>query len=176
MTAVSYAQALYMLSEEEKVSKEIFAQISAVSYGFSDNPNLSKILDRPGSSYDENCRLIDKCFSGFNKHLVNCIKVMCKHRVTSFVPQVSEEFMKIYRKENGIEIVNVTTAVELDDETKQKLKTKLEGLLNKDVELKTNVNPEVIGGVVLNTETMQIDGSIKTRVKNMENQIKSAMI
>ena len=49
MTAVSYAEALYSLALEENVADEIYSQINSVKFSFDDNPELSKILDRPCS-------------------------------------------------------------------------------------------------------------------------------
>ena len=110
MTAVSYAEALYSLALEENVTEEIYSQIDSVKFAFDDNPELSKILDRPCSDKSERTAFIDRCFKDINLYLLNCIKVMSKHRATVHFSEMADEFMKMYRKENGIEIVNVITA------------------------------------------------------------------
>lgn len=176
MTAVSYAEALYSLAVEEHVAEEIYSQMDAVKFAFTDNPELSKILDRPCSSGAERTAFIDRCFKDVNIYLLNCIKVMSKHRVTSHFTEMADEFMKLYRKENGVEIVKVITAVELTASQRDKLKSKLESKLGKTVILDTNVDPDIIGGIVIRTESSQIDASVKTRLDDIEKQIKSAVI
>lgn len=176
MTAVSYAEALYSLAVDEKVSDEIYYQLDAVKFAFTDNPELCKILDRPCTDSAERIAFIDRCFKDVNRYLLNCIKVMGKRRVTVHFPEMADEFMKMYRKENGIEIVNVITAVPLSDEQSNKLKLKLEAKLGKKVILNTKVDADILGGIVVRTENSQIDASVKTRLDDIEKQIKSAVL
>ncbi len=176
MTAVSYAEALYSLAVEENSADEIYSQLDAVKFAFTDNPELCKILDRPCSDKQERTALIDRCFKDVNVYLLNCIKVMSKRRATVHFPEVADEFMKLYRKENGIEIVNVITAAALSDEQAEKLEIKLERKLGKKVILSATVDPDIMGGIVVRTESSQIDASIKTRLDDLQKQIKSAVI
>ncbi len=176
MTAVSYAEALYSLALEENVTEEIYSQIDSVKFAFDDNPELSKILDRPCSDKSERTAFIDRCFKDINLYLLNCIKVMSKHRATVHFSEMADEFMKLYRKENGIEIVNVITATALSDEQSEKLKIKLEKKLGKKVILSASVDPDIMGGIIVRTESSQIDASIRTRLDDIQKQIKSAVI
>lgn len=176
MTVVSYAEALYSLAVEENVSEEIYVQMDAVKFAFTDNPELSKILDRPSSDSTERIAFIDRCFKDINVYLLNCIKVMSKRRVTSHFPEMADEFMKIYRRENGIEIVNVITAVALSDLQSDKLRSKLEAKLGKKVILNATIDSNILGGIVVRTESSQMDASVKTRLDDIEKQIKSAVI
>ena len=176
MTAASYAEALYSLSVEENISDEIYSQMDSVKFAFTDNPELSKILDRPCTYSAERTAFIDRCFKDVNRYLLNCIKVMSKRRVTIHFPEMADEFMKLYRTENGIEIVNVITAVALSEEQEDKLKSNLETKLNKKVLLKTTVDAGILGGIVVRTESSQLDASVKTRLDNIENKIKSAVL
>lgn len=176
MTGVSYAQALYSLAVEEKITEEIYEQISLVRHAFADNPELSKILDRPCSDEKSRFLLIDRCFGEFNKHLVNCIKIMSKKRATLSVPDMADEFMKLYRKDNGIEIVNVVTAIPLEKEQADKLKNKIESIIGKKVVLSQSINADILGGVIVRTESFQMDASIKTKLEDVGKQIKSAVI
>ena len=115
MTAITYAQALYSLAIEENVSKEVYEQIHFVKDAFLDNPEFSKILDRPCSNRKEHDELIDRCFKDINVFLLNCIKIMSKKRVSSHFAQMADEFIKLYQAENNIEPVTVITAVPLTD-------------------------------------------------------------
>ena len=176
MSVVAYAEALYSLAVEEKVSDEIYSQLDAVKFAFTDNPELSKILDRPCVDMDERIAFIDRCFKDVNKYLLNCIKVMSKRRLSAEFPDMADEFMRLYRRDNGIEIVNVISAVPLSEEQTDKLKLKLENKLNKKVILDMTVDEGIFGGLVIRTESSQIDGSIKKRLDAVEKQIKSAVI
>lgn len=176
MTGTSYAEALYSLAVEEGITDEIYEQISSVRHAFIDNPDLSKILDRPCSDEKSRFLLIDRCFGKFNRHLVNCIKIMSKKRVTLSVPDMADGFMKLYREDNGIEIVNVVTAVPLGKEQTEKLKNKIESIIGKKVILSQSINADILGGVIVRTESFQMDSSIKTKLEDIGKQIRSAVI
>lgn len=176
MISLEFAEALYSLAKDENCTYEIYNQLSAVKFAFSDNPNLGKILDRPCSDTKENDALIDRCFSDINNHLLNCIKVMSKRRISSRFSETADEFMRLYRRENGIENVNVITAVELDKDMKKMLEAKLEKKLEKKLSVSYSVDSSILGGVVVQTETAQIDSSVRARLKSVEKQIKTATV
>ncbi len=176
MTAAAYAEALYSLAVEENAADEIYSQMEAVKFAFTDNPELSKLLDRPCADKQALISFIERCFGEANIYLLNCIKVMSKRRVTFHFPDMADEFMKLYRKENGIEIVKVITACAMEDEQAERLKAKLEKKLGRRVVLNMEVNPEILGGIIVRTENSQMDGSVKNRLVSIEKQIKSAVL
>ncbi len=176
MMAVAYAEALYSLAKDENCTEEIYNQMPDVRFAFSDNPELSDILDRPGADLNNRYSLIDRCFADINVHLLNCIKVMCKRRVTSAFVQMTDEFMSLYRADNGIEKVTVITAEPLSEDLNSSLKSRLEDKLSKTVEMTVTVDPSIIGGIIVRTENTQIDSSIKTRLSDIEKRIKSVVL
>ena len=151
MTAMTYAQALYSLSVEQNVSVEIYEQIHSVKDAFLDNPEFSKILDRP-------------CFN------------QSKKRVSSHFVEMADEFIKLYQRENGIETVTVITAVPLTTKQVDNLKIKLEKILNKKVLLTQTVDGKIMGGIIVRTENAQFDSSVKTRLEDMSKQLKSSVM
>ena len=176
MTAIAYAEALYSLAVDENLADEIYSQMETAKFAFTDNPELSKILDRPSSDKAERGAFIDRCFGDMNVYLVNCIKVMSKRRFTSHFPEMADEYMKLYRQENGIEIVNVITAVELSESQRENLTSAMAKKLGKKIILSETVDTSIVGGIVVRTESSQIDASIKTRLDSIEKQIKSAVL
>ena len=176
MTAVSYAEALYSLAVEENCAEKIYGQLDAVRFAYADNPQLSKILDRPCCDLTERISVIDKCFAGANVHLLNCIKVMCKRRVTSLFVETADEYMRLYRRGHNIENVSVITAHPLSEDVLEKLRLKLEEKLSKHVNITVEIDSSIMGGIRVRTESKQIDSSVKTRLNEIEKQIKSVVL
>lgn len=173
---MTYAQALYSLSVEQNVSVEIYEQIHSVKDAFLDNPEFSKILDRPCFNQNERDELIDRCLKDVNVFLLNCIKIMSKKRVSSHFVEMADEFIKLYQRENGIETVTVITAVPLTTKQVDNLKIKLEKILNKKVLLTQTVDGKIMGGIIVRTENAQFDSSVKTRLEDMSKQLKSSVM
>jgi F-type H+-transporting ATPase subunit delta len=74
-------------------------------------------------------------------------------------------------KKRNISIAEVITAVEIDENTVQKLKYKLEEVFNCTVEITHSVDSEIIAGMIVKIGDKTIDGSIKTKFENMKKQL-----
>lgn len=176
MTARAYAEALYSLAADENCAIEVYRQLPAVCFAFEDNPDFCDILDRPCSDLGGRYCLINRCFTDINIYLLNCIKVMCKRRIISLFVEVANEFMNLYRKDNGIEKVTVITAEPLSKELVDLLKSKMEKKLSKIVEITLCTDASIMGGIIIRTESAQIDSSIRTRLTDIEKQIKAVVL
>ena len=92
--------------------------------------------------------------SSFNRLLVR------KGR-EAYLPEIITAFIQQYKDYKGIHIVTLTTAIPLTDEVKSVILNKIsEAAHLKQVELKTKVNPEIIGGFIMETDGRLIDASI----------------
>ena len=83
---------------------------------------------------------------------------------------------KLYNKKNNIENVTAITAVELSDELKAKLISKLEKESGKKIQLETKVDKEILGGIILRTENSQTDASVRARLDAIKAQLSSEQI
>ena len=73
---------------------------------------------------------------------------------------------------NNIAEVKVTTSVPLSDGLKTKLKAKLEKVWGKSVILTETVDPDIMGGIVVNYGNTMMDGSVKSKLEAIQKQIK----
>ena len=71
----------------------------------------------------------------------------------------------------GIETAEVTTAVPLDDKDKKKLAEKLGALVGAKVELKTQVDPEILGGIVARVGGKLLDGSTRSKLAALKKEL-----
>ena len=79
----------------------------------------------------------------------------------------------MYDEDNNIERVIAITAVPLSETQLLKIKEKMQLSLKKTIYIKNEISKDVIGGVILKMASSQIDGSVKGRLKNMEERLKS---
>ena len=110
-------------------------------------------------------RISDLTFSFFNL-------VFSKSRELLF-SEIGTEFMEQYRKIKGIEILELTTAVEISEEMKEDMRKRFAALKrfeNKKIEIVTKVKPEIIGGFVAKTKDLMFDASIKNDLQAIGKQ------
>jgi F-type H+-transporting ATPase subunit delta len=87
------------------------------------------------------------------------------------LPKIADHFVAIAAHERQHEVAEVRTAVELDDESARRLTEALSKATGKDIELKVIVDPTVLGGVVARIGDVVIDGTVRTRIEQLKEQL-----
>lgn len=170
-----YASSLFEVAEENGCAKEIYEEISLVKRTFSDNPEFLKLLSSPAVSIDDKLSMTEDIFSFVGKYTVNFIKLLCEKRRISEFYDIFEVFENIYFDRNNIRRVHITTAVPLSPSMKQKLVNKLSAVTNARILLYDEVDPSILGGVVMRIDNEQTDSSVKTNLELIKKQL-SAII
>ncbi len=170
----AYADALFELSIEENILDEIKQQTELLGEVMAQNADFVKLLNAPTVTKEEKTALADNIFSGkINKNLLNFIKVMIQRKDTAEMKASFTDFEKMYNKHNNIEKAVATTAVPMSDELKAKLVDKLQALTGKNIQLTNNVDPDCLGGVILQFNDMQFNDSISAKLDTLKNQLKA---
>lgn len=166
-----YAQALFELSLESENSKEVYSDINECNKVFENNPEFLKLLYSPVIEKEEKHKVIDKVFGteGIVRDFI-CL-VTDKNRITYF-DKITEAFNQLYYSHNNIAEMTVVTSVPLKTEMKEKLLKKLEKQSGKTVILKEEVDPSILGGVILRMGNSQIDNSVKGRIEAIASSLK----
>lgn len=110
---------------------------------------------------------------GFSPTTSNFIFILVdKHRMGYFA-QIRKAFQQELNIRLGVALAEITTAAELDAETRQQLETQLAALTGKKVALRFTKNPDLIGGVVTRIGDTIYDGSIRQQLNSMKTRLSS---
>lgn len=166
-----YAQALFELSLEGKNVQEVYNDVNQCRKIFDDNPELVNLLNSPVILREEKHEVINKIFGtkGTVRDFI-CL-VTDKNRITYF-GKMTDAFNEHYNEYNNIKEMTVITSVPLKPETKTKLLKKLEEKSGKTVKLKEEIDPSILGGIILRMGNSQIDNSVKGRLEAVAKQLK----
>ncbi|MDR1755298.1 MAG: ATP synthase F1 subunit delta [Eubacterium sp.] len=173
----TYSEALFSLVAEESGEKssavtDMLSELEAVEKIFAEVPEFLLVMDTPVVSAEEKGRLIDEAFSGkISGILLNFLKVLSeRHRIGSF-GRIVREFRTRYNEVFGIIELTVTTVVPLSVDLRDKIRDKMEKLTQKKILFKEKTDPSLIGGIVLDYGSTRLDGSVKTRLEALKNDI-----
>jgi F-type H+-transporting ATPase subunit delta len=81
-------------------------------------------------------------------------------------------YVTLYRKQKNIIRGKLTTAARVSAETEQKMRRMVESKTQGTVEFETEVNPDIIGGFILEYDTYRMDASVKSKLNNILNTLK----
>jgi F-type H+-transporting ATPase subunit delta len=102
--------------------------------------------------------------------------MLLERRRLSSVPEIFEQYQALVLKEKGIVIADVTTAVPLDAAGEAMIGKQLSELVGKDVEVRTQVDPAIIGGMVARIGDNLIDGSVSNQLRRLHERLTSSNV
>ena len=167
-----YAEALFLLSCEEKNEEKYLSDLRTVKSILDSEPDYIELLRSPAISKDEKLTLIDNAFAGgINDHVVSFIKIMCENNRIDELYTCFDVYEKLYNDVKRVIVANVTSAVELSESEKSKIIEKLEKKFGYKVELVCQIDEKIMGGIIIKTEDTIIDGSLKRKMRDVKEVI-----
>ncbi len=167
-----YAAALFGLAEAEGRLEEIMKELGETAELTQKHPEISYLLMNTTIAREEKEDFLEKILpQKTSSLLLNFLKVLIKKRRFQDFSLIREEFHKFYENKKGIQRVRVQTTVSLNEKMQDKLRRALEKKLKKDILLETEVHPEILGGMVLDFEGTQIDGSFRTALHELKQKL-----
>jgi F-type H+-transporting ATPase subunit delta len=176
--ATDYAQALFEVASKRGGADDIEKDLEGIKELLGTHKKFRDILYHPSITKTEKKDIIDKiiapqCSSKWVKNILYILVDKRRERMLDYLPDV---FKGVVGRIRGVVSVKVQTAFPLTETRLVKLKENLEKLTKKKVELETEVNNEIIGGMVIRIENKIIDGSIINHLKNLKkNLLKTAL-
>ena len=171
--AREYGDGLYLLAEEENLSREFLEQLLSLKSLFREQPDFVRLLGNMSLSKEERVKILDSVLRGqVHPYLLNFLKILCERCALNEYEGCLAAFKALYNQEHGIVEATVTTAVPLDDEQRARLAEKLSAMTDKTVALNEKIDESLMGGVLLEMNGQRYDNTLKHRLKS----IHSAMI
>ena len=102
----------------------------------------------------------------------NFLGVLAENRRLSALPEIIRAFSAIAAAQRGEATAEVTSAHALDDLQVEQLRQKLEAREGRNVKIKTSVDPDLLGGLVVTIGSKRIDSSIRTRLNSLAQAMK----
>jgi F-type H+-transporting ATPase subunit delta len=172
----TYADALFTLLEEEGSAQPAFDlvlnQLGVVRSTLRDVPEFIKLLNTPTISSEEKLELIHSTFSGkVTDYVLNFLMLVTEKRRMSYFPRIYTTFRGLYNDKFDIAEITVTSSMKINAELSEKIKTKMEKITGKTVSVTEKIDKSVIGGIMIDYGNMRFDGTVKTRLAELKNDI-----
>ena len=100
------------------------------------------------------------------------LKLVLKEDRETTLQFMAASYVTLYRQQKNVTRGKLVTAVAVSPETENKMKAMVESKTHGTVEFNTEVDPDIIGGFVLEYDTFRMDASVKTKLNTILNQLK----
>ncbi len=166
-----YARSLFEVAKEEGKLDVVREQLSEVADALSENRDLQVFFFSPYFSTDEKAEGLDKLVEGADETVVNFLKLLVeKHRMPVLF-RIRADFEKLWQEENKVLPVQITSAIELDESTVSSIGARIGERTGRKVELRSAVDPDILGGLVVQVGNNVLDASIRNRLENLRKQV-----
>jgi F-type H+-transporting ATPase subunit delta len=171
-----YARALFEVADEHDVLDRIRDELGEIADALEDEDNreLRLFFYSPYFSSEEKRDAVEKVVEGADERLVNFLKLLAERHRMPVLPRIRRRYDETWAEKNRLLPVSVTAAVELDDELVKGIGKRIEEQTGRKVELSSNVDPEVLGGLVVRVGNMVLDASVRNRLEQIRKQVARA--
>lgn len=167
--ASRYAKSLLDLAEEKGVLEEVHQDMLLFASTLEESRDFFNMLKNPIIKHDKKLKILKAIFSGkVHPMTISIFEIISRKNRESFLPGIATEFHHQYNIFKKVEEARVTTTFPLTDDIRLQFKQIVKQITGKSVELKEEVNPELIGGFILKIGDRQIDDSISSQLKELK--------
>lgn len=168
-----YAEALFALSLENDEAKSDYQALELVQEMFDENPMYPVFLATPSIPKEERIKALKEAFEGnIPERVMTMLCLFCEKGHIMDFAECREEYKELLLAYEARSIAKVSSAIPLSDEEKRALSTNLEKKFGHSIELECSIDESLIGGMVVEIEGKVIDGSLKSRLRQIKEAIK----
>lgn len=170
--SVRYARALLACSVESKLEDKVYAEMQTLAQSYAEVPELRMTIDNPMLSKPSKEQLLTTAAGGeVSQPTRSFIALVLQEDRESVMQFMAHSFITLYRKQKNIIRGKLITAAAVTPSVEQKMRQMVEGNSSGTVEFETAVDPDIIGGFILEYDTYRMDASVKTRLNTILSQL-----
>lgn len=167
-----YAQAIFMLAQENGTLEEYHKGLALALQQFDENPEYLLFLASPNIPRGERISALEQAFgNALPEHVLSLLKLLCEQGKIARFDECVKEFEALKAATENTVIAVATSAVELSEAQSAALKAKLQKLNGKTVILENRIDPSVLGGIIVEMDGKLLDGSIKRQLVEVKEVI-----
>jgi F-type H+-transporting ATPase subunit delta len=172
----TYADALFSVAEEnlrdETEFSDMLEELKCVDKIIRQVPELTKLMGTPTISYEDKKDILKTAFEkNVSGTTFNFLKVLADKNRFSCYGKIYRQFNLLYNEKFGITDITVTSARELSDASREQIRKRMSEITQKKVVLKEKTDAALIGGVIVDYGTTRYDGSVRTRLELLRQEI-----
>jgi F-type H+-transporting ATPase subunit delta len=172
--ATVYARSLFEVAKEQDKLDLVREQLGAFAEALAESRELQVFFFSPYFSTQEKEDGLDRSVTDADPVVVNFLKLLIeKHRMPVLF-RVRANYDAMWEEENKLLPVQITSAVELDESIVKQLGDRISEQTGRKVELSSRVEPDILGGIVVQVGNSVLDASVRNRLEQLRRQVAKA--
>jgi F-type H+-transporting ATPase subunit delta len=170
--AVPYAKAILDLALERNALEGVLEDMKTIASLCHSSREFKMMLKSPVVRTDKKIAIVKRVLEPqLSKLTLSFLNIIIRKNRESFIPEIADQFLEIYKDHMGILTTILKTATPASEEIKLQMVSLMKNYTKKEIDLVEEVKEELIGGFVLQWEDKQYDASILTQINKMKNDL-----
>ena len=169
-----YAKALFEAAKDLGKLDTIRDQLGQFVDALNENHEMQLFLFSPSFSSAEKIEALERAVTDAEPEFLNFLELLLEKGRIPVIFRIQRQYNAMWDKENKRLGVTVTSAVELDPEVTKRISDEIEEQTGNTVELTSRVDPDILGGLVVQVGNMILDTSIQNRLEKLRKSVASA--
>lgn len=187
--SVRYARALLKAATDAKAEEKVYREMLTLAKSYIDVPGLRRTIDNPmlakdrkktllavacggGSAVSGSASGLSSQTEGLSPQTEKFLDLVLSGDREDLLQFMANSYVTLYRQQKNIIRGKLTTAVAVSEAVERKMRQMVESKTNGTVQFEAEVNPEIIGGFVLEYDTYRLDASVQSRLRAIQAQLK----
>ncbi len=161
-----YTKAAFETAHEQKALDK-WSEMLALAAQATQDEQVSNLLSNPALRTDQKAELVLEICSGASEQVKNFISVLAENNRLLVLPEISSLFDRLKAEQQKSVDIEVTSAFKMTKEQQTKLAQALGKKLDREVNINSSIDKGLIGGLLIKTEDLVIDGSIRGKLAKL---------
>jgi F-type H+-transporting ATPase subunit delta len=172
--AAVYANALFEVAKERGVLDEVREQLRAFVQAMNENAEMRFFFFSPYFSSEEKKEGLHAALENADEVFMNFLETLLERSRMPVIFRIRDRYEKLWDEEQNVLPVEVTSAIELEEGTVESIGDRIREQTGRKVEISSRVDPDIIGGIVLQVGNSVLDASIRNRLNQLRRQVAQA--
>ena len=166
-----YGRSLFEVAREQGRMDELREQLGQFADALDQNRDLAVFFFSPYFSSAEKQEALGGLLQGADEILLNFLALLIENHRMPVIFRIRHEYERLWDEENKTLPVEITSAIELDQQTTESLGRTIAERAGRKVTLAARVDPDIIGGIILRVGNSILDASIRNRLEQLRRHV-----
>jgi len=172
--ATVYARALFDVAKDQDKLDDVRDQLGAFTDALSETRDLQVFFFSPYFSTAEKEDGLERVVSDADPVVLNFLELLIEKHRMPVIFRIRAIFDALWEEENKLLPVSITSAVELDEAVVKQLVDRIAEQTDRKVEVTSEVDPDILGGIVVQVGNSVLDASVRNRLEQLRKQVAKA--
>jgi F-type H+-transporting ATPase subunit delta len=169
-----YARALFEVASEQDTLDRVHDELGAFADALSESRDLMQFFFSPYFSVDEKKEGLGRAVTGASPAFTNFLQALLERHRMPAIFRIRTEYNGLWDEARKLLPVRITSAIALGEDEVKSLGDRIGQSVDRQVEISADVDPDILGGVVLRVGNVILDASIRNRLEQLRKQVAQA--